>query len=350
MTDTTSSSESSTPNERLIYAPVQNLRLSPLAPKNVLASPALMASVKTYGILQPILVRPSAEGYEVVAGFKRYQAAREAGLQEVPVRVYRVDDEALSGIYAASNVSGDSKQRVVVPSSGEYKPSGKLGGLLEEELNRAPNDIPYKSVMTVAGIIILLVWGGLVLKSKLPKREPKPKPAATATAIAQTTTGNQHSSGNQNTQSSSGRISVAQWKLRLADVDGIRVEDESGVPRIIFDNAVFSRLVTIDDNQKPRLKELLQIVVQTNPRAVLSVIGHTDNDRIRPNSEYRSNEYLSELRAKEVIKYLESTGLISSSQLRPIAGGANEPPYPNDTAANKVKNRTVSIEIMQPAS
>ena len=50
------------------------------------AMQALILSVKTDGILQPLLVRPLGEkGYELVAGERRYRAAKEVGLTEVPV-------------------------------------------------------------------------------------------------------------------------------------------------------------------------------------------------------------------------------------------------------------------------
>jgi ParB family chromosome partitioning protein len=53
----------------------------------------LTASVKDHGILQPIIVRPVGEKYEVVAGERRYRAALEAGLTEVPALVREMSDE-----------------------------------------------------------------------------------------------------------------------------------------------------------------------------------------------------------------------------------------------------------------
>ena len=61
------------------------------------AMDALMGSIRRHGILQPLLVRPLAEDqageYEIVAGERRYRAAREAGLDEVPVVVRQMGDE-----------------------------------------------------------------------------------------------------------------------------------------------------------------------------------------------------------------------------------------------------------------
>ncbi|MBD3886219.1 ParB/RepB/Spo0J family partition protein [Phormidium tenue FACHB-886] len=57
----------------------------------------LAQSIRVHGILEPLLVRPlSSEKYELVAGERRYRAAKEVGLEEVPVSIRSLsDDEAL---------------------------------------------------------------------------------------------------------------------------------------------------------------------------------------------------------------------------------------------------------------
>lgn len=52
----------------------------------------MAASIKEHGIIQPIIVRPSGKGYEIVAGERRYRAARAAGLKEVPCIVRELTD------------------------------------------------------------------------------------------------------------------------------------------------------------------------------------------------------------------------------------------------------------------
>ena len=52
----------------------------------------LTDSIKKHGILQPLLVRPVKKGYEIIAGERRYQAAKKAGLMEVPVLIREADD------------------------------------------------------------------------------------------------------------------------------------------------------------------------------------------------------------------------------------------------------------------
>lgn len=57
----------------------------------------LAKSIKQHGVLQPLLVRPKGERYEIVAGERRYQASKKAGLRSVPALIQEVpDDEILS--------------------------------------------------------------------------------------------------------------------------------------------------------------------------------------------------------------------------------------------------------------
>jgi len=52
----------------------------------------LADSIGKVGLLQPIIVRPMGEGYQIIAGERRWRAARQAGLERVPVRVLSKND------------------------------------------------------------------------------------------------------------------------------------------------------------------------------------------------------------------------------------------------------------------
>ena len=73
--------------------PVSSIRPNPLQPRTYFdeeAMSSLAASIHELGILQPVLVRPidgDAESYELIAGERRWRAARRAGLQTIPVLV-----------------------------------------------------------------------------------------------------------------------------------------------------------------------------------------------------------------------------------------------------------------------
>ena len=65
----------------------------------------LAESIKSQGVMQPILVRPlEAGGYEIIAGERRFRAAKLAGLDSVPVLVKRVADEAAAVMALIENI------------------------------------------------------------------------------------------------------------------------------------------------------------------------------------------------------------------------------------------------------
>ena len=64
----------------------------------------LAESIRSQGVMQPILVRPVDGGYEIIAGERRFRAARLAGLDEVPVLVKPVADEAAAVMALIENI------------------------------------------------------------------------------------------------------------------------------------------------------------------------------------------------------------------------------------------------------
>ncbi|WP_066340806.1 ParB/RepB/Spo0J family partition protein [Azohydromonas lata] len=65
----------------------------------------LAESIKSQGVMQPILVRPAQEGrYEIIAGERRSRAAKLAGLDEVPVLVREVPDESAAVMALIENI------------------------------------------------------------------------------------------------------------------------------------------------------------------------------------------------------------------------------------------------------
>ncbi|WP_022853175.1 ParB/RepB/Spo0J family partition protein [Thermodesulfatator atlanticus] len=80
----------SEPGEEIFFCPIEALRPSPYQPRiqKEKGLEELAASIKEKGLLQPLLVREVTPGiYEIVAGERRFQAARLAGLKRVPVIV-----------------------------------------------------------------------------------------------------------------------------------------------------------------------------------------------------------------------------------------------------------------------
>ncbi|MEP1079282.1 ParB/RepB/Spo0J family partition protein [Leptolyngbya sp. PL-A3] len=67
----------------------------------------LTQSVKEHGILEPLLVRPLEDGYELIAGERRYRAAKEVGLAEVPVVVREFNDRQALQVALIENLQRD---------------------------------------------------------------------------------------------------------------------------------------------------------------------------------------------------------------------------------------------------
>lgn len=65
----------------------------------------LADSIAAHGLIQPIVVRPTAEGtYKIIAGERRWRACRMAGLDTVPVVIKEVDDKALTELALIENL------------------------------------------------------------------------------------------------------------------------------------------------------------------------------------------------------------------------------------------------------
>ena len=64
----------------------------------------LAASIKEHGVLQPILVRPAGEGYEIIAGERRWRASKLAGKETIPAIVERFDDATALEIALIENL------------------------------------------------------------------------------------------------------------------------------------------------------------------------------------------------------------------------------------------------------
>jgi ParB family chromosome partitioning protein len=96
------------PRDSLATARIDRLqtgRYQPRTKMDQVALDELAASIKVQGLMQPILVRPvSAERYEIIAGERRWRAARIAGLAEVPVVVREVSDQAALAMALIENI------------------------------------------------------------------------------------------------------------------------------------------------------------------------------------------------------------------------------------------------------
>lgn len=95
--------------------PLASLRVSVYQPRKRIDPAAiaeLASSVAQKGVLQPLLVRPAASGYEIVAGERRFRAAQQAGLSSVPAIVKTLSDRETLEIALIENVQREDLSAV----------------------------------------------------------------------------------------------------------------------------------------------------------------------------------------------------------------------------------------------
>lgn len=99
----------SEPASALRAIPLAKIRPNPLQPRKEFRPEELAdleASLKASGLLQPITVRPAArgEGFELIAGERRFRAAQRLGWTEIPAIVKEVDDQMLLSLAMVENL------------------------------------------------------------------------------------------------------------------------------------------------------------------------------------------------------------------------------------------------------
>lgn len=95
----------------------------------------LADSIRENGVLQPLLVRKKGEGYEIIAGERRYQASKIAGLEELPVIVKEVDDQKMLELALIENLQR-SDLNPIEEAKG-YRQLIKASGMTQEALSKA---------------------------------------------------------------------------------------------------------------------------------------------------------------------------------------------------------------------
>ena len=101
-------------------------------------------------MLQPLLVRKDDSGYEIIAGERRYQASKIAGLEEVPVVIKDVDDQEMLQLALIENLQR-SDLNPIEEAKG-YRQLIKASGMTQEALSKAVS----KSRSTITNSLRLL--------------------------------------------------------------------------------------------------------------------------------------------------------------------------------------------------
>lgn len=87
--------------------PVDEIRENPFQPRGPVSDEdvrELSSSIQANGVLQPVIVRPRDDGYELIAGERRWRAARLAGLREIPAIVREASDRQTAVLALLENL------------------------------------------------------------------------------------------------------------------------------------------------------------------------------------------------------------------------------------------------------
>lgn len=124
-----------TPREEIEMVKIDELRSNPYQPRKVFDEEALQelaASIKEHGVFQPIIIKKSIKGYEIIAGERRVKASKIAGLEEIPAIVRDFSDNEMMEIALLENLQRENLN--AIEESTAYKKLLETLSLTQEGL------------------------------------------------------------------------------------------------------------------------------------------------------------------------------------------------------------------------
>ena len=98
-------------SEEIVDIPLAELRPNPYQPRTIFTDEALKelsVSIKEHGVFQPIIVKKSIKGYEIIAGERRVKASQIAGKETIPAIIRDFSDEAMMEIALLENLQREN--------------------------------------------------------------------------------------------------------------------------------------------------------------------------------------------------------------------------------------------------
>ena len=124
-----------TPKEEITNVKISELRSNPYQPRQVFKKEALQEladSIKEHGVFQPIIIKKSIKGYEIIAGERRVKASQMAGLEEIPAIIRDFTDEEMMEIALLENLQRENLNPI--EESRAYKKLIETLNITQEEL------------------------------------------------------------------------------------------------------------------------------------------------------------------------------------------------------------------------
>ena len=124
-----------TPKEEIININLDELRSNPYQPRKIFDEEALQelaSSIKEHGVFQPIIVKKSIKGYEIIAGERRVKASQIAGKKDIPAIVRNFDDTEMMEIALLENLQRENLS--AIEESLAYKKLQETLNITQEQL------------------------------------------------------------------------------------------------------------------------------------------------------------------------------------------------------------------------
>lgn len=126
--------------EEIQHLPLNELRVNPYQPRKTFNEESLnelAESIKEHGVFQPIIVKKSIKGYEIVAGERRFRASKLAGKEIIPAIVRNFTDEEMMEIAVLENLQRENLN--AVDEANAYKTLMENLHLTQDQVSKRVN-------------------------------------------------------------------------------------------------------------------------------------------------------------------------------------------------------------------
>ncbi len=124
-------------NEEIVELPLAELRANPYQPRKTFEIEPLKelaSSIKEHGVFQPIIVKKSIKGYDIIAGERRVRASKLAGLTKIPAIIRNFTDEQMMEIALLENLQRENLN--AIEEALAYHSMLEKLGLTQDELSK----------------------------------------------------------------------------------------------------------------------------------------------------------------------------------------------------------------------
>ena len=327
----------------------------------------LTQSIRDRGLLHPLLVRRSGEGFELIAGRRRLEAARAAGLQDAPALVTEASDQQCAELFLVENLQRkelspefrrrcsndlilefglDPEQQkellrlelrapeapqppVIEPAPAPTPPLAPASPPAPPQEAKKSSPAIWRSL--AAAVIAFAL--GLGLAYILLKRGTAQEPLQTAAVLQ---------------EPSIPAAPTPEPPPSIPDLalSYLRPMNPDRASLLVFENPIFQYGLVFSENAPQMLQGLAAAMNTAGSNCALRIIGHTGPDPVPANTGYRDNHALGLARAEAVFEYLRVHGGVAPDRMSATSSGRDHPPCPMDDPKARLLNKTVTIELL----